>query len=131
MPMNFDWEERYSVGNPLLDEQHQILLSLCRRATEGQTKGDSATSAETQEILSELAEYTMIHFMTEEALMKDAGYPGIKQQIQEHRDYAESLTDFLISMGTNGVDNGALVEYLTLWWTSHILDADMQYKGLI
>ena len=125
------WKDSYSVGNPVLDAQHRSLLALCQRARACLVDSSRESMAEAHDVLNELADYMRLHFQTEERFLRACNFPGLDQQIIEHRDFEESLTDFLVSVGCGAVDKPALAQFLDLLWSNHILGTDAGYKGYV
>ena len=125
-----EWQAAYSVGNEVLDAQHQQLLLLCQEVEA--CIEDAEASERLDNILAELARYARNHFATEEALLAQAKYAGLAAQQEEHREYDENITAFLVSATFRNVKKtkikAALGKYLEAWWLKHILVADMQYK---
>lgn len=126
MLSSFIWDARYSVGHPLLDDQHKKLLQLCQLAAASLAKPGRGKE-EFHRILGDLAEFAREHFATEEALLKAWGYPERDAHIREHRDYEERLMQILIlaADGTTGIAD--LYSYVITWWTEHVLKTDFQY----
>lgn len=126
------WEARFSVGNDLLDTQHQQLLALCKAAADCLGADGAPGDPELESVLTELARYARTHFETEEGILREAGYPKLDEQLKDHQDYDESITGFLVSATFHKIRKPKLAEtlnkYLANWWIRHILVSDMKYK---
>lgn len=72
-----EWSEELSVGIPQVDGEHQNLVKCLNLLDEAIKKGKGTRIM--GEILSQLVEYTVIHFESEEKLMRDSEYPGAGQ----------------------------------------------------
>ncbi len=123
------WSEKFSVGVRELDQQHQQLLQLlnCLISTQGTI---SVHPEMISEVLMEMTRYAQMHFKTEEKLMEMYGYPGLKKQKIQHRNFRKKIVGF--STATNlGVDQipEDLLTYLVDWLTHHILEDDMAYRS--
>ena len=123
------WSEKFSVGVRELDQQHQQLLQLlnCLISTQGTI---SVHPEMISEVLMEMTRYAQMHFKTEEKLMEMYGYPGLKKQKVQHRNFRKKTVEF--STATNlGIDHipDALLTYLAKWLTHHILEDDMAYRS--
>jgi len=77
-----DWQERWSIGNQLIDLQHQELLKRLNELVFACT--DEKMVDYIPEALSFLVNYTVTHFDDEEALQKECGFPYYKQHKQMH-----------------------------------------------
>ncbi len=124
-----NWSDRYSVGVEKLDEQHKQIVGMLNRLVSTPEARD-ANSETISEILTAMTSYALVHFKTEEALMKKHGYPDFEDHRQEHVVYRKKAIDFstATSLGVEAVPQ-ILVAYLFEWWTHHILEEDMKYKS--
>lgn len=124
------WSERYSVGIPLIDRHHRMLIAFINGLGESMERGSDATQI--GRILDELVTYTKMHFSYEEALFDQYGYP---QQL-EHRDYHRRLVskvqNFVERYKSGNADFGSeLLEFLRHWLSHHILEDDMAYSAFL
>lgn len=122
------WQPNYSVGNPVLDEQHKQLLRICNQAIECMDSDTPESRAAFHLILNDLFNYTENHFRTEEGLLEKFNYPLLDEHKAEHLAYQEKLTDFLLEATQGKINQAALLNYLSAWWREHILCSDKQYK---
>ncbi len=123
------WSEKFSVGVRELDQQHQQLLKLLNRMIS--TQGTISVHPEMiSEVLMEMTRYAQMHFKTEEKLMEMYGYPGLKKQKIQHRNFRKKIIGFSTAT-TLGVDQipENLLMYLVDWLTHHILEDDMAYRS--
>ena len=121
------WKQEYSVGVERLDRQHQRIISVINALIEKpRVFGASVAIAD---VLAELNSYVSEHFLLEEQLLSENGYPGLIQHSKKHTEYGERIADFC--MKTVEKDKNVpeeLLNYLGEWWIGHILHEDMQYK---
>jgi hemerythrin len=131
MPFKTTWDDSFSVGNAILDSQHQQLLEICNRLAEciGMTGRDS--DGLFHEVLNELAVYGKKHFITEEHLLSQLGYSSLADQLAEHAAYDEKLAAVLIAAVAGKLEKIELQRYLSHWWVDHILGSDMLYKPFL
>ena len=125
------WQPNYSVGHPILDEQHKKLLRLCNQAIDCMNSETPEAIAMFHLILNDLANYTETHFKTEEEILARCNYPLIENHKSEHLAYQVRLTDFLLEATLGKIDKAALTHYLAEWWRDHILCSDKQYVQTI
>ncbi len=130
-PEKITWLPAYSVGNETLDRQHRQLLKLCNLATDCMESNSQESRGDFHLILNDLATYTQTHFQTEEAILRQHGYPELETHRAEHLAYQIRLTDFLLEATQGKIDRTALYQYLSAWWREHILNSDMQYSSQI
>ena len=83
------WNESLETGNELIDRQHRELIGLL----DALTKTTDESEAGLLSLLDQLMAFTIFHFIAEEDLMDEVGYPsGPKKEMcdqhQEFKDYA-------------------------------------------
>lgn len=124
----FIWDDKFNTGVDVVDEQHRKLVELINRL--GSINAHLTSTAELGEILTELANYTVYHFGTEENLMKqyavDAGHQAV--HIKAHQHFTAQVTVAAkILLGSKDVSTqlvAPLLKYLTNWLVQHILGSD-------
>ncbi len=82
----FEWHDKYSVGNPLIDGQHRVLFEI------GNKLHGSMDEATTKQVVMELFIYTRKHFTSEENMMRDGFYPKLSRHKKLHEDLIEKLS---------------------------------------
>ncbi|MCU7801075.1 MAG: bacteriohemerythrin [gamma proteobacterium symbiont of Lucinoma myriamae] len=82
------------------------------------------------EILSELADYTKIHFAVEESLMRILDYPGYEDHKEIHDELLNNVLELQkkVAFGKTAI-SFELMHFLKSWLSKHILEEDMQYSG--
>jgi hemerythrin-like metal-binding protein len=131
MPILVHWDASFSVGNHLLDSQHQKLLHLCNQLAECATKRPVDAQFRFHDILHQLTQYARQHFQMEEGLLQKYDYAGLADQQAEHGAYEEKMADWAFSATMDTLDMQEVQRYLAVWWRDHILITDMQYKTLM
>jgi hemerythrin len=123
-----EWSDALSVGIEEIDEQHKVLVDLVNKMHEAihQRHGSDVVNS----ILSDLADYTRIHFAVEESLMRILNYPGYEEHKQIHEELLGAVVDLQDKVATGKKSIGfELMHFLKTWLTKHIMDEDMQYSG--
>lgn len=124
------WSEELSVGVVEMDRQHKKLVDLVNRLYEAMAAGQGDDVK--KDILNELAMYTRVHFVAEEHLMRDRGYPTLTA----HKALHDELTAKVKELNTK-VQNGLLVPSVSLgnflkdWLLKHIAQEDKKYGQFI
>jgi hemerythrin len=124
------WSEKYSVNNFLIDSQHKKLVSMINLLHDSMRNGKGKETLE--KILDDLVKYTKEHFLTEEAMMKKANYPGFVTHKLEH----DKLTKKAITLQKSYIEGKApltmdILNFLKDWLTNHIEGIDKKYKDKI
>lgn len=125
-----EWGPAFRVGHPTIDRQHRDLLDLCRRAVDA-CESDPECTAWFHLTLHDLAEGVRSHFQTEEDLLSRHNFPGLEKHREEHFAYEHALTDIAYSATCGKIDKEGLKALLLDWWTTHILETDMQYRDFL
>jgi hemerythrin len=108
------WKDEFSVGVERLDQQHRIFF-----------RSKNVSSA-----LVDLTNYVSEHFLLEERLLQENGYPTLLEHSKKHTLYSERVAEFCKeSLDGKSEVPDELIAFLADWWTSHILHEDMQYKA--
>lgn len=121
------WKDEFSVGVEALDKQHQQIIKIINTLVERPRillRFKNISSA-----LMELTNYVSEHFLLEERLLHENGYPDLLEHSKKHTVYSERIA----SLCQQSLDGGnevplELISFLSDWWTNHILHEDMQYK---
>jgi len=120
------WDESYSVGVRVLDEDHQRLLHLINNF---QTAARYNTGEHfVRQALDELIDYTKTHFAREEQLMESNGYPDLEVHRKQHEEMIAKVGEEVARFEQD--PDGTVDELLTFlkeWLIHHILGTDMEY----
>jgi hemerythrin-like metal-binding protein len=121
------WTEEMSVGVKELDDDHKQLIGMLNVAQETLSSARSREALE--EVLDRLVEMTKAHFVHEERLFDQAGFPGAEAHRREHdlmlaaalkwqAHFKSGRPPFLSVENLNGFES---------WLDNHIEGADMLY----
>ena len=121
------WQDSYSVGIKLMDEQHQFLIHLINELY-GESQAHTAEK-NVSNILDQMIRYSRFHFSAEEIMLKNAKYPNLDNQIKEHREYVARVLDFQSQMLVNQeIISLEVLHFLKEWWIGHIQGHDQLYR---
>jgi hemerythrin-like metal-binding protein len=120
------WGSKYSVGVQSMDSQHTVLFGILNDLHAAMIKGQAQQM--TGFLLKKLADYTRIHFSSEESMMAAAQYPGLAQHRTKHRELIKQVGEFMarFERGESTL-NVNLLNFLRDWLTTHIQQEDQQY----
>lgn len=118
------WDESMETGNVHMDEQHRRIIELVDDLqTHSQTGAGSVFT-----LLDRVMDLTVTHFMTEEALMDECGYPRDRRdEMLEQHDEFKAYARLRVLEFRKGVDHetvGALHDFLRHWLVDHEFGLD-------
>ncbi len=129
MPI-MDWSESLRVGIDVIDEQHAKLVKLVNQLYDAMVAGKGKLVLGT--VLTELIEYTVYHFNTEEELFKRHGYPDAVNHIREHNDLARTAKELKIAYESNKATvTFDTMKFLKDWLVNHIMKSDKAYAPFL
>ena len=121
-----EWNDELSIGIPQVDGEHQNLVAILNLLDEAIQKGKGTRVM--GEILTQLVEYTAIHFESEERLMSEAGYPDLEYHKRLHRQLVEKVEKFHLKFTVSGQRiSRVMMEFLKYWLSNHILVDDTAF----
>ena len=127
------WSTEFETGHPLIDTQHQMLVSYINRL-EGLSRNTNPSRRDVEFILQfmEFMEhYIAGHFQQEEQCMEQYRCPAFQQNKDAHGKFLDFFRQFKQRFDTEGCRPevlGALLEASNTWIQQHILRIDLQLK---
>ena len=122
----YNWKNEFCTGIDNLDDHHRKFFEYLKELEEaaGGNKGREVV----ERGLKKVDGYIQFHFAEEEKLLKATGFPGLEQQIREHKFFASQIAELKerFSKGDPTIPVSTL-EFLRDWFLQHILDADKKY----
>ncbi len=126
----FEWKPEYSVKIPEIDTQHQRLFALAAELHLALTHGRGYTLLE--QCLSNLVDYTKVHFASEESLMAQCHFPRAAEHKMEHDKLAAQVLDLQQKFREGeGTVSMSLLLFLKNWLENHIAGSDQQYSKFL
>ncbi|BCO09520.1 hemerythrin [Desulfolithobacter dissulfuricans] len=122
------WSDNNNIGIPIIDEQHRGIISTINSLHYFIQTGHGDEIIKPTMII--LEQYVDIHFKTEEALMKKANYPDIKDHIVMHKKLVEKTKNLSIYASSNN-DSNIILKFLKEWWLGHINKEDVKYAPFL
>lgn len=129
----FKWNNKYSVNNDVIDNQHKQLFNIGNEIVE--TMKDSSLDKYDRIItlVDKLYEYTIFHFESEKKMIEEKGFKLSENHIKEHEDFVYKLYD----LKSNDIDenqNQVLIDtldFVSQWIVNHILNTDREYISIL
>lgn len=127
----FSWSESMSVGIPLLDDDHEIIIRLNIRLQDGLERQEDAPAL--VEICERLIAFTEFHLAREEKVMEACAYPDLEKHREDHMCFIHGVYGF---MDRYAADPGRavlreLLSYLREWFEHHVLIEDTRMRAYI
>jgi hemerythrin-like metal-binding protein len=120
------WDDKYSVGISMIDEEHKKLIGILNKAIFAKKHNDNPE--EIQEVLREMTNYVLTHFKTEETYMIKFNYPEYQDHKEEHHNFSIKTIAYFgkVIKGDYQIAN-EIFEYLKRWLINHIQVIDKKY----
>jgi hemerythrin len=127
-----EWDDRYSIGIPLIDDQHKHLIELTNELYECCVGGGEDVQACFRDAVRGTVDYVKYHFTAEERMLANIKYPGFISHKKEHESFIlKILRDAKeFEEGKKFVPNN-FVRYLKDWILAHIAVEDRKYADYI
>lgn len=125
-----NWDDSLSVGIDSIDEQHHYLIDLINDLYE--VISNKSGVREVARLIKATDAYARVHFRAEEQMMEYYGYPGIRQQVQQHHSFEARIREFYQELHDNPlVAQYDVLAYLRTWLIQHILVEDAKLRTLV
>lgn len=124
-----EWDESFSVGVKILDNQHKKLIGILNTVIEHSDA--DVRSKEVAEILTEMTRYASHHFETEEKYLEKLGDEELDNHRKEHQYFLKETAEFCFeTMNNKQTLTKEVLVFLRRWFLDHILKSDMKLKEL-
>jgi hemerythrin len=127
-----EWDDRYLIGIPFLDDQHKELIRLTNTLYESCLQGDEAARASFKEAIRATVKYVKLHFSAEEQILENIHYPELAAHKKQHEEFVRQVLEEVKNFeeGKKFVPN-VFVRFLRDWTLTHIAVSDKQYAEYI
>ena len=117
------WCDKYAVGVEAIDDEHKELFEAVRGLESAMAR--FAEPAEMGVLLNKLSAATAKHFADEEAMMREAKYPGLALHVANHQRLMEKVETFAARHSRSGATvNQHALNFLRDWLLHHIENDD-------
>jgi hemerythrin len=122
------WDDAYSVGIELIDDQHKELVRMTNELSLGCQKGGSEAEIYFMKVIQGAVKYVKTHFTTEEIIMDRLKYPEYLEHKKEHEEFvAEVLRDVKAFESGGKLVPLEFAQFLQKWVLNHIAKSDKRY----
>jgi len=121
-----EWKESFSVGINELDEQHKKLMGIVNELylTMNSSQRDPSFI---KNLISSLSCYAKEHFVLEEKLMNESGFPGLEKHSLEHRYFIKMIQELVEDYKKSVVSLRNVHGFLNNWFLKHIIEKDKEF----
>lgn len=129
------WSATMATGVPEIDRQHRFLVDTLHDANRRLLSDHQSPLL--GEIAKDLLTYAIMHFQTEEDLMRHYGYadafPDLaKTHIAQHRDFSYQVVAVCDNLRAGRhVSRMEVLKYLNEWLRHHVLGIDQQLGAFV
>jgi hemerythrin len=125
MDVIVSWQDDYSIGVPLVDDQHKELVNLTNRLYAACGKGRIFSQAVFLRTVREAVDYVGYHFSTEEKMMTRVNYPDYPAHKQQHEEFVRTVAKEVDKFTGGGEFSPQdFVLFLKDWVLNHIACTD-------
>lgn len=125
--MTFVWSKDLETGNSQIDTEHQQLIQATNRLLEACVAGKG--QQELHATVDFLRQYTITHFLHEEALQLDYSYPDYPNHKRLHESFLKNVEDLAARLYAQGPSMELAAEInkrLAAWLLNHIKTEDVK-----
>ena len=114
------------VGDKTIDAEHDLQMQLLDSLSHALSKGGEFTP--TRHILEQFIEFSDMHFLSEQLIMRLHGYPGYEAHLEEHTRLMKKVREI-----RDGIVRGETVPSLQIilelrdWLLHHIASEDAAF----
>ena len=123
-----EWDERFMLGIPVIDKQHENLVRICNNLHWSCLKGQETLNHHFINSAHEAIEYVRHHFSTEEKMMNLFDYSEFPEHKKEHEYFVREILNCYKNF-QDGIDFAPnhFVNFIKEWILSHITVTDKEF----
>ena len=120
------WNRACNVGVKAMDDQHALMMDTMNELR--LVPIGSSKRVQEDDLLTRLIEFTRMHFLSEEKLMEQYGFPGLAEHRAEHQRLLAQLQKFITRLQHHeDVHMDDFLCFLHDWFINHVASLDQQY----
>ena len=114
------------TGEKAIDSEHDVQIQLLDSLLHALQKADGLSPA--NYILDQFIEFSDMHFLSEQLVMRLHGYPGYEPHLEEHTRLMKKVREIRSSVNSGEAKIGfQLVQQLREWLLTHIAIEDVAF----
>jgi hemerythrin-like metal-binding protein len=120
-------QEQHGIDIEVIDTQHQELFILTNQLHD-LIEAEARDGEAIIKVLKRLYAYTGFHFVSEEGLFREYGYPGVEEHIVVHESFRKKIKEYLDDFRDKpNMPLESLQDFLVEWIIGHIIGDDRHY----
>lgn len=125
------WKEKYKIGVPLIDQQHEELFKRVSDFIQTVRKEGSWETklGKVKENMAFMQEYVVVHFDAEEAYQEKINYPDLENHKQVHAKFKDAVNGYVKRLDQEGYSEELVQEFsgkLMAWLIMHVAAMDQK-----
>ena len=121
-----EWQEAYSVGSTLIDNQHKGLVEMTNMLFQGCERHDEVLSF--MSTIQKAVNYAKTHFATEEKFMQKTNYPDYAVHKAQHESFVAEVLKQVKNFEEGSCAPIDFALFLKNWLLNHIAVSDKKYS---
>ena len=114
------------VGEKMIDAEHDLQMQLLDSLSQAIQRGGELSPM--KYILEQFIEFSDMHFLSEQLVMRLHGYPGYEPHLEEHTRLMKKVREIRANLIKGGRQPSlVLVEELRAWLIEHIATEDAAF----
>ncbi|MBF0467280.1 MAG: bacteriohemerythrin [Desulfamplus sp.] len=115
------WRDEFSTGNDILDIQHKELITRISKLLE---EAELLNTAAISGTIDFLFDYVYSHFVLEEKMMIQTGYPDFEVHLEQHTYYVKYINNLKKTRLITRELISEMQSVLLVWFLEHIIMED-------
>lgn len=120
--IDIKWDSKFEVGHPRIDAEHRAFIDLIRAVSVEADRNCPKEKA--MRLLLEVRKYAEFHFVSDENIMLDVGYPHYEEHRDEHAWLLRRLEHEVNLYYTDSAPLAELAHFMFDWFAMHTTVAD-------
>jgi hemerythrin-like metal-binding protein len=122
--MLIHWDKKFETGNDLIDAEHRILVMLFKKLDIAIKTGSPTETV--SRIIVEVKKFAEFHFISEENLMFETNYPGLRSHVVIHSNLLSELNLMVSRISGHKEYPEGVLNFLNAWLIVHIGEEDQR-----
>lgn len=122
--MSIQWSTQFELGHERIDAEHRIFLRLVNEFGDRVERGLPLDML--LRTLREIRKYAEFHFVSEENIMEELGYPRLEEHRALHEVLLDALAGWIGALAAGSLDPAEVWKSLVEWFGAHTSQEDQK-----